>query len=151
MLTTPEKQLDSTILFVGCLSVNTEKRENIEVHLNEFGYCSRCAGISPWAEMSAKTLFICNEKKLRVPHAWTAIFDQDFSVAWLTVSLFRSTCVIFIGVLCTQAFRASHASPYQVCIGICHVLLYFYEHPTFILALQITLLYSISFGKNSVR
>ena len=55
MLTTLEKQLDSTILFVECLSVY---RENIEVHLNEFGYCSRCAEISPWAEISAKTLVI---------------------------------------------------------------------------------------------
>ena len=57
-LTTPEKRLDSTILFVECLSVDRERREKIEVHLNEFGYCSRCAEISPWANISAKTLVI---------------------------------------------------------------------------------------------
>ena len=38
------------MLFVECLSVNREKRENIEVHLNEFGYGSRCGEISPWAQ-----------------------------------------------------------------------------------------------------
>ena len=46
-----------TIQFVECLSVNREK-ENIEVHLNGFGYCSHCAGISPCAEISAETLII---------------------------------------------------------------------------------------------
>ena len=58
MLTTLEKQSDSTILFVERLSVNREKRENKKVHLNKFGYCSLCAEISPWAEISAKTLVI---------------------------------------------------------------------------------------------
>ena len=32
---------------------------------------------------------------------------------------------------------------YKVYFGICHVLLYFYEHPTFILALKVTLLYPL--------
>ena len=52
------KQSDSTILFVECFFCKQTKRENIEVHLNEFGYCSRRAEISPWAEISAKTLVI---------------------------------------------------------------------------------------------
>ena len=34
----------------------------------------------------------------------------------------------------------SHTTDYKVHFGICHVLLYFYEHPTFILALKVTLL-----------
>ena len=35
----------------------------------------------------------------------------------------------------------SQTTDYKVHFGICHVLLYFYEHPTFILALKVTLLY----------
>ena len=35
----------------------------------------------------------------------------------------------------------SQTTGYKVYFGICHVLLYFYEHPTFILALKVTLLY----------
>ena len=38
----------------------------------------------------------------------------------------------------------SQTTGYKVYFGICHVLLYFYEHPTFILALKVTLLYTIS-------
>ena len=34
----------------------------------------------------------------------------------------------------------SQTTDYKVHSGICHVLLYFYEHPTFILALKVTLL-----------
>ena len=34
----------------------------------------------------------------------------------------------------------SQTTDYKVHFGICHVLLYFYEHPTFILALKVTLL-----------
>ena len=45
------------IQFVECLSVN-RGRENKEIHLNEFGYCLRCAGNSPWAEISVETLVI---------------------------------------------------------------------------------------------
>ena len=58
LFTMLEKQLVPTIQFVDCLSVNRKKRENIEVHLNEFRYCSFCAEISPWAEISAETLII---------------------------------------------------------------------------------------------
>ena len=36
----------------------------------------------------------------------------------------------------------SQTTDYKVLFGICHVLLYFYEHPTFILALKVTLLYA---------
>ena len=35
----------------------------------------------------------------------------------------------------------SQSTGYKVHFGICHVLLYFYEHPTFILALKVTLLF----------
>ena len=34
----------------------------------------------------------------------------------------------------------SQATDYKIHFGISHVLLYFYEHPTFILALKVTLL-----------
>ena len=34
----------------------------------------------------------------------------------------------------------SQTTGYKIHFGICHVLLYFYEHPTFILALKVTLL-----------
>ena len=34
----------------------------------------------------------------------------------------------------------SQTTDYKVHFGICHVLLYFYEHPTFILALKVALL-----------
>ena len=34
----------------------------------------------------------------------------------------------------------SQTTGYKVYFGICHVLLYFYEHPTLILALKVTLL-----------
>ena len=34
----------------------------------------------------------------------------------------------------------SQTTDYKVHFGICHALLYFYEHPTFILALKVTLL-----------
>ena len=34
----------------------------------------------------------------------------------------------------------SQTTDYKVHFGICHVLLYFYEHPTFILASKVTLL-----------
>ena len=37
----------------------------------------------------------------------------------------------------------SQTTDYRVHFGICHVLLYFYEHPTSILALKVTLLYKI--------
>ena len=35
----------------------------------------------------------------------------------------------------------SQTTDYKVHFGICHVLLYFYEHPTFILAFKVTLLF----------
>ena len=35
----------------------------------------------------------------------------------------------------------SHTTDYKVHLGIRHVLLYFYEYPTFILALKVTLLF----------
>ena len=53
LFTTLEKQLTSSIQLVEYLSVN-RKRENMEVHLNEFGYCSRCEEISPWGEVSPR-------------------------------------------------------------------------------------------------
>ena len=86
------------------------KGENIEVHIIEFGYCSRCAEISLWAEVSDETLVIFVVKITEGPHAWTAIFEHEFSDAWLMVSLFTNTRVLSIGVLCTQALRARRAS-----------------------------------------
>ena len=39
----------------------------------------------------------------------------------------------------------SQTTDYKVHFDICHVLLYFYEHPTFILALKVTLLLLFAF------
>ena len=48
LFTRLEKQLQYSLL-----------RENIEVHLNEFGYHSHFAGkCSPWAEISAETFIL---------------------------------------------------------------------------------------------
>ena len=56
------------------------KRENIEVHLNlnEFGYCSHCAGNSTWAKILAETLVV---KITEGSACMDAIFDNEGSDA----------------------------------------------------------------------
>ena len=65
--------------------------------------------------------------------------------------LFLTMAVILDAILDFSArtnFRqciplVSQTTGYKVHFGICHVLLYFYEHPTFTLALKVTLLIGV--------